>query len=486
MGSAKTTLTAADQSRLAIVAIGRSNQAYANSNFCNDGVMSKDDDATWTEISGFKRSITFYKREAGAWCYYCQFSMTTDQSSFLPTVRTLLDTSVCGGSAAEAAAYPSTMPAGDALFEATYLADPDADLIRATHSSCANMRDEPSMSTACMALDPHGGGGASYFAVSVCCTSDYCAMRSGAVAFSYLAHSDGRHYLLREGLAVQVLAEPSSSAASCEAAAQVATDLYVRYFPLLGQAALETACSAAPPSPPAAAGTAAAALPLPAPGDATFSNAAVGLASHAALVASSHAFCANMRTTRSIATACLLLPHADAASSYPAAWVGLSVCCSSDLCEMRDAVAAGERRFAYAAAADALGSAYFLLKDGQTVQAIDAPAISAAACEAAVTAQNSTYYPLLSTTRVDDICTTSSPPPPPPTASAAAAAGGAAPSPPPPPHQLAAAALDPAAAAGIAVGAVAGVAVVAAAVYALRRGCRRAPVVAKPSSRTAG
>ena len=54
------------------VAIGRDNQATSNQNYCQPGIMATADDATWGEISGFKRSVTFYKREAGQWCYYCQ------------------------------------------------------------------------------------------------------------------------------------------------------------------------------------------------------------------------------------------------------------------------------------------------------------------------------------------------------------------------------------------------------------------------------
>ena len=53
-----------------VVAIGRDNQATFNSNYCNPGVMVDADDATWGEISGYKRSITFYKREGGTWCYF--------------------------------------------------------------------------------------------------------------------------------------------------------------------------------------------------------------------------------------------------------------------------------------------------------------------------------------------------------------------------------------------------------------------------------
>ena len=48
-----------------VVAIGRNNQAYANQNYCYDGVMATGNDDVWQEISGYKRSITFYKREGG-------------------------------------------------------------------------------------------------------------------------------------------------------------------------------------------------------------------------------------------------------------------------------------------------------------------------------------------------------------------------------------------------------------------------------------
>ena len=59
-----------------------------------------------------------------------------------------------------------------------------------------------------------------------------------------------------------------------------------------------------------------------------------------------------MRATRSIATACMRLP-ADAASAAAAAaeaWVPVSVCCSSDLCAIRDGAAAGT--FSHAAIDD--------------------------------------------------------------------------------------------------------------------------------------
>ena len=56
-----------------------------------------------------------------------------------------------------------------------------------------------------------------YFPVSVCCTSDYCAMRDGSVAFTHLAHTDGQRFLLREGLAVAMLPPPSATLAMCEA-----------------------------------------------------------------------------------------------------------------------------------------------------------------------------------------------------------------------------------------------------------------------------
>ena len=143
-------LSAAEQARLMVVAIGRENQANYNNNYCQPGVMVDADDDAWTQISGYKRSITFYKREHGTWCYYCQFSMTSDTSAYEPTIRTLLDTTVCAHSADAAAAaavatptattaaeYPATMPEGDDTFVQAYLANPNGDLIQTTQRACA-------------------------------------------------------------------------------------------------------------------------------------------------------------------------------------------------------------------------------------------------------------------------------------------------------------------------------------------------------------
>ena len=137
-------LSAADQARLMAVAIGRNNQASTtNPNYCYPGIMAAADDATWTEISGFKRSVAFYKREGGQWCYYCQFSMTTDTAAYEPTLRTLLDNDgICAGrssSSTHPTTYSPSLPAADAVFEAAYLAGQGGDLIRATQRACANM-----------------------------------------------------------------------------------------------------------------------------------------------------------------------------------------------------------------------------------------------------------------------------------------------------------------------------------------------------------
>ena len=129
------------------VAIGRENAANARDpnaqNYCQPGVQATADDATWGEISGFKRSITFYKREGGRWCYYCQFSMTSDTAAYEPTLRTLLENEgICAGrssSSTHPTTYSSSLPAADAVFEAAYLAGQGGDLIRATQRACANM-----------------------------------------------------------------------------------------------------------------------------------------------------------------------------------------------------------------------------------------------------------------------------------------------------------------------------------------------------------
>jgi hypothetical protein len=96
-------------------------------------------------------------------------------------------------------------------------------------------------------------------------------------------------------------------------------------------------------------------IALPAPADSVFSRAALGLTGHGALVAATQAWCANMRATRSIATSCMRLP-ADASSAAAAAaeaWVPVSVCCSSDLCEIRDGAATAT--FSHAALDDGAG-----------------------------------------------------------------------------------------------------------------------------------
>ena len=100
-------------------------------------------------------------------------------------------------------------------------------------------------------------------------------------------------------------------------------------------------------------------IALPAPADAVFARATLGLRGHAALVAATQAWCANMRATRSIATSCMRLP-ADASSAAAAAaeaWVPVSVCCSSDLCQIRDAHgdAAATAAFSHAALDDGAG-----------------------------------------------------------------------------------------------------------------------------------
>lgn len=472
------------------VAIGRENSANARDpnaqNYCQPGVQATADDATWGEISGFKRSVTFYKREGGQWCYYCQFSMTTDTAAYEPTLRTLLDNDgICAGrssSSTHPTTYSPSLPAADAVFEAAYLAGQGGDLIRATQRACANMRTQPSMSTACMALPTEGGAATatSYFPVSVCCTSDYCAMRDGSVRFSHLAHAEG-HFLLREGKAVTMLAPPSASLSSCEA---LLTKEEGRYYPLLRGAAVEAACAPKPigaPSDGAAEseGANATVLALPAPADSVFASATLGLSGHSALVAASQAWCANMRDSRSIATACMRLPATSVSEAW--AWLPVSVCCSSDLCQIRDAVsegAAAAATFAHAARDDGAGGlSHFLIKGGKTVQAVGgAPTATAAECEEAVRKSNllpdTPYYPLLDTAAVDDICAPS-PPPPPPAASPADAA----------PLPSSSAALGAGAIAGIVVGSVAGGALLLMATwYMLCRGdasasaARKAPV----------
>ena len=133
------------------VAIGRNNQASTtNPNYCYPGIMAAADDATWTEISGFKRSVAFYKREGGQWCYYCQFSMTTDTSAYEPTVRTLLDNDdICahGSGTTTLTTYPASLPAADGVFEGAYLSSQAGDLIRGTQRACANVRERGAAGT---------------------------------------------------------------------------------------------------------------------------------------------------------------------------------------------------------------------------------------------------------------------------------------------------------------------------------------------------
>jgi len=495
-------LSAQDQARVMAVAIGRTNQKAYNSYYCQPGVMADDaSNAQWAENDGYKRSMTFYKKEGGQWCYYCQFSMTYDDADFAPTVRALLDNpNICGGTplppsppplppSPPPVTYPDSMPDADAVFRQAYLADPEADLIKTTQHACANMRDELSMSTACMLLSPaavDNGSTALWFPVSVCCTTDYCLMRHQAVSFTYLAHSDGRHYLLREGLAVAVLSAGATSSTECEDAAAAATASHGRYFPLLAQAELDDACApheeVVPPS------EVNLTVSTPVPPDATYALAAGGIATYVAVVASTHKQCAYMRATRSIATACMALPAlpATAASTLPALYVPVSVCCSSDLCEIR--TKAQEGSFAYATApATGSGTAdYFVIMDGVTVQAAgDGVATSAVECEAAVAANQSGayHYPILPQSLVDDLCTPPSPPQPPPL-SLGAASGANPPSnllsstssPPPSP---AAAALSTGVVVGIAVGGAALVLGLAALTCALCK--RRASVSAVPA-----
>jgi len=416
-------MSASEQARLMVVALGRTSQAYADQNYCYDGVMSMANDNVWGEVSGYKRAVTFYKREGGVWCYYCQYSMTTDTNDYEPTIRTLLDSTVCPHSSGGAdpsqgstpTTYPDTMPMADDVFQQAYLSDPNGDLVKVTQRACANMRDEPSMSTACIALSPHGSSSIAteYFPVSVCCTSDYCLMRDGSVAFSHLTHTDGRRYLLREGVAVAMLDEPSSSVAECEAATVAAGG---RYFPLLGSAALATACSSDDAATTVEAepinASLAVAVAVPLPADGVFERASAGLSSHDAVLAATQAWCANMRVSRSIATSCMRVPQSGGGASSMA-WVAVSVCCSSDLCEITQTAAEG--RFAYSAHVEGGSTKYFFVRAGATVQAIAPPTATAAGCEAAVAMANASgaYYPLLTTTMVSDICAASPPPTPP-------------------------------------------------------------------------
>ena len=206
-----------------------------------------------------------------------------------------------------------------------------------------------------------------------------------------------------------MLASPSTSLSSCEA---LVTQEEGRYYPLLRHAAVEAACapeSAAPSDGGAESDDAANAtvpavccscmhvhriypactlhvhlhvhahaacmhsashattrpgdhmpphaqvVALPAPADTVFSRATLGLGGHGALVAATQAWCANMRATRSIATSCMRLPaHASSAAAAAAeSWVPVSVCCSSDLCQIRDGAATAA--FSHAALDDGAG-----------------------------------------------------------------------------------------------------------------------------------
>ena len=89
---------------------------------------------------------------------------------------------------------------------------------------------------------------------------------------------------------------------------------------------MEAACAPKPIAAPSdgaaeSEGANATVLALPAPADSVFASATLGLSGHSALVAASQAWCANMRDSRSIATACMRLP----ATSASEAWVPMSV-----------------------------------------------------------------------------------------------------------------------------------------------------------------
>lgn len=309
---------------------------------------------------------------------------------------------------AEPTSLADSLPPGDAIFRAAYLANTEGDLIKSTQKECAVMRTEPSMSTSCIPLSPQGGGTAVFFPVSVCCTFDFCMMIDGRITAEYLVHTDGAHYLMINDAAVAVLPSPSSTVKECEDATRLATDMHSRYFPLLADTTLDRACAAQSDAP-----LGEQLISTPTATDEVFKLAASGLTSHNALVVSTHAWCAVMRTTRSIATACLRMPATPSSMGRPRdfKYVAVSFCCSQDLCEMRDT--APVAKYSYSD----LDGEYFLLKEGVTVQAILPPSTTAAECEAVarVDADSVHPYPLLNTKQVDAICPAPpSPPMPPP------------------------------------------------------------------------
>ena len=106
--------------------------------------------------------------------------------------------------------------------------------------------------------------------------------------------------------------------------------------------------------------------------DQTYTEATKSATTHQERIQTSHEWCANMRTTKSISTACLpFAPEGDGEKQY----FPVSVCCTSDYCFMDGP----NTTFRYRCDNN---DECFLLKENVVVQALPAPSTSAAECKA--------------------------------------------------------------------------------------------------------
>lgn len=107
--------------------------------------------------------------------------------------------------------------------------------------------------------------------------------------------------------------------------------------------------------------------------DPTYTNATSGALTHEERVRASHEWCANMRSTKSISTACLPFSPEDGEGRQ---YFPVSVCCTSDYCFMDSP----DTTFRYRCEKK---DECFLLKEGLVVQALPSPSPSAGECRAA-------------------------------------------------------------------------------------------------------
>mmetsp|Transcript_71133 Transcript_71133/g.186536 ORF Transcript_71133/g.186536 Transcript_71133/m.186536 type:complete len:141 (-) Transcript_71133:100-522(-) len=95
----------ADQSRVLIGAIGTYSARASDSSFCKgQGPVSHDDSggSLWEAWGANQRDVFFFRRSPNTtnWCFYCRFSMDSNQADFGPTfTRLLADTSPCSSEA---------------------------------------------------------------------------------------------------------------------------------------------------------------------------------------------------------------------------------------------------------------------------------------------------------------------------------------------------------------------------------------------------